>query len=171
MQEQTKLLRTRIISINDFYTRLQLEYLSYRLRYEIYQRPFDKKKFMDICIKKREKIEQIAFRNCLPSIFNNDNSRNKYISRFFKEKGLPNFCYRDEYQSIVKGYWDAYYYFVTGANVKFTKTDSSCGEGTIESCDVKNQQVYIMISGRVIKKNFNEVTREFPEGFIQNLFL
>ena len=131
----SKLPKTRVIPIGDFYTRLQLEYLCYKFRYFLYQRQFDKKKFADICQKKREKIDQIALENRLPSIFNDAGQRDRYLLKFFGQQGVPAFCYRDEYQSKVKGYWDIYYYFMEGSSVRFTDCDEVC-LGRIQQCIV-----------------------------------
>jgi len=166
----SKLIRTRIIPISDYYTRLQLEYLSYRIRAAIYQRAFDKKKFTEICKKKREKIEQIALENCLPSIFNNTEQQRKYMGRFFGQTGFPNFCYRDDYQQSVKGYWDLYYYFIKGASVRFTR-GTSTDIGHIKDCSVKEKKVRIIVDGRVIERKFEEVSRIFPSDFFVSMFL
>ena len=162
--------RTRIIPIGDFYTNLQLEYLCYKFRFFIYQRAFDKKKFADICSKKKEKIDQIALENCLPSIFNNPDQQQRYLQKFLGPAGMPNFRYRDDYQSRVKGYWDAWYYFIGGSSVRFTK-DNEIEIGRIQECIISEKKVYILSDGDgIVNRLFNEVTRIFPSTFYENFF-
>jgi hypothetical protein len=161
--------KTRVIPISDFYTRLQLEYICYKFRSLIYQRVYDKKKFEDICQKKREKIDQIAFENCLPSIFNNEVQREKYLKKFFGEWGLPNFTYRDEYQQRVKGYWDIYYYFIQGSSVRL-HLEKDIEIGKIISCDIKDQLITIQVEDKEVNKSFSDVSRIFPSDFFPSLF-
>ena len=124
---------------------------------------------MDICIKKKEKIDQIALENCLPTIFNHLEQQKKYLKRFFKEEGLPAFCYRDDYQSEIKGYWDCFYYFIIGASVRF-KENNEIEIGKIKSCDIKEKKVIIETENRSLEKEFSKVTRIFPSNFYQDLF-
>ena len=166
----SKLPRTRIIPISDFFTRLQVEYLCYKFRAMIYQRPFDKKKFMDICEQKKQKILQIALENCLPSIFNNEEQRRKYLNKFFNQSGCPNFCYRDEYQQRVKGYWDIVYYFVIGSSVR-VNVKGSIELGRILSCNIKGRTLMIkMEDGKQKEVQFENATRIFPSDFYDKLF-
>ena len=161
--------KTRIIPISDFYTRLQLEYISYKFRSLIYQRAFDKKKFNDICNHKKKKIDQISLENCLPSIFNNQDRQKKYLQKFFGDGGFPNFTYRDDYQSKVKGYWDQYHYFIEGASVKFFY-EGECEIGRIMDSNVKDKKVTVTFEDKTILLDFSEVTRIFPSDFFENLF-
>ena len=167
----SQLPRTRIIPIGDFYSRLQIEWLCYRFRELIYARPFDKKKFADICIKKREKIDQIALENCLPSIFNNASQQERYLQKFFGKSGLPCFCYRDEYQELVKGFWDIQYYFMTGTSVRFTgDSEIEIEIGKIKECDIRARKVYIQIDNMIWVRSFEQTTRIFPSTFYENFF-
>jgi hypothetical protein len=165
----SQLPKTRIIPISDFYTRLQLEYISYKFRSLIYSRPFDKKKFTDICKSKKVKIDQIALENCLPSIFNNAGQQEKYLQRFFGKDGLPNFCYRDEYQTQVKGFWDAFHYFMVGSSVRFYENDQ-VEIGRIKECIIKEKKVLIEINDQIVEHSFDKVTRIFPSTFYENFF-
>lgn len=156
--------RTRIIPLSDFFSRLQMEYLCYRFRELIYQRPFDKKKFADICLKKKEKIDQIALENCLPTVFNNAVQRDVYLQKFFKKNGMPLFCYRDEYQQKVKGYYDAMYYYVIGTSVRFVENDS-IEMGCVQECKVDEKKVVIEWEHHTVEHPFESVTRVFPSTF------
>jgi hypothetical protein len=161
--------RTRIIPIGDFYTRLQLEYICYHFRELIYQRPFDKKKFIDICAKKKEKIDQIALENCLPSIFKDHLQQERYLLKFFGKCGLPAFCYRDDYQARVKGYWDVFYYFIEGSSVRFNE-QSEVNIGRVKECKINEKRVIIQVDNHIKAHSFDEVTRIFPSNFYAEFF-
>jgi len=139
------------------------------MRWFLYEREFDKKKFQDICIKKREKIEMLALKECLPSIFTSAELQRKYISMFFGQGGIPNFCYRDDYQARVKGYWDLYYYFKKGTLVRFEHNHTQL-TGIIQYSNVPTRQATILMpDGTKYKKSFNELTRIFPDDFFTQL--
>jgi hypothetical protein len=165
----SQLPRTRIIPIGDFYTRLQLEYICYHFRELIYQRPFDKKKFADICAKKKEKIDQIALENCLPSIFNNVKQQERYLLKFFGARGLPAFCYRDDYQSQVKGFWDVVYYFTEGSSVRFIN-NTEVEIGRVKECLIKERKVIIQANCQITTCSFDKATRIFPSNFYVDFF-
>jgi hypothetical protein len=165
----SQLPKTRVIPISDFYTRLQLEWISYKCRALIYHRPFDKKKFMEICDKKKEKILQISLKNCLPSIFNNKEQQKKYTLRFFGQTGIPAFCYRDDYQIAIKGYWDLYYYFTVGASVRCC-INGEVEIGNILSNDIKAGTLVAKLDSGHIEITFHNCSRIFPSNFYEDLF-
>jgi len=110
--------KSRDIPITEYYTNLQLEWISYKVRELIYDREIDRKRFHDICEMKKEKIEKFAFRNCCNSIFSSDNMKEKYVKKFLGNGyGLPNFQYRDDRQRKVNGHWDKVHYFKSGIKV------------------------------------------------------
>lgn len=161
--------KSRDISVGDLYTNLQLEYISYKVRELIYIRVEDKKKFGDICGKKREKIEAISTKNCLPTIFNNINSQNKYLKSFFKEWNLPNFQYRDDYKKKVYGWWDPIYYFKDKVDIKFNNGNDII-LGSIVKYDAYRELVSIKIEGRLIETEPQFVSRIFSEEFFNKIF-
>ena len=158
----------RRISLPDYFTQLQLEYISYKLRSLIYKRDLDISKFCSICKGKKEKIEQIAYRNKLPSIFSSESQKEKYLKRFFGDGGFPDFKYRDEYQEKVKGKWDKLYFFVEGGKV-FHKGEE--GFFVINSTNyVQNFLTLGKCDGGEMIANFDEVKRIFSEDFFKKLF-
>ena len=162
--------KDRDIPITDFYTNLQLEYLSYYMRGKVYKRQEDLKKFSDICKKKREKIEGLSRKNCLPNIFNNQTYRERYLNLFIGEFGLPQFQYRDDYQRKVKGMWDKKYYFHEGTNVK-VNVDGFIDVGVILNNDHEKGMVTIRLSmdKSEIVLLYDNVQRVFPEQFFEDL--
>jgi len=166
MQQRQK---SRDISVGDLFTNLQLEYISYKVRELIYTRPEDKKKFNDICGKKREKIEAIASKNCLPTIFNNSNSQEKYSRSFFKDWGLPNFQYRDEYKKKVYGWWDPIYYFKDKVDIKYNN-GKEVFLGSIVRYNAYDEVVSIDIEGKITEVQLHLVSRIFSEDFFNKIF-
>jgi hypothetical protein len=171
-----KLIKSRDIPLTDLYELLQLEYISYKFRSIIYKRDFDIKKYEEICEKKKEKIDSISLRNTLPSIFNKEEIKEKYFKKFFNEWGLPNFCYRDDYQRMVKGYWDKIYYFSKDCSVRI-KVDNNVLIGQIDSVDIPyyedeikgEEKIFVKISKDIIEVGINDVSRIVSTDFFDNL--
>lgn len=143
IENNSTLGKSRDIPITAYYTNLQLEYIGCKLRSEIYTRDFDKKKYSDICKGKKEKIENISTRNCLPSIFTSESSREKYIGKFFNEWGLPNFMHRDDHKRVVEGKWDQIYYFAEGVSVRIRTQKGDVKMGRITDFDYKSKMVTV----------------------------
>lgn len=162
--------KDRDIPITDFYTNLQLEYLSYYMRGKVYKRSEDLKKFADICEKKREKIEGLSRKNCLPNIFNNELYRERYINLFIGEFGLPQFQYRDDYQRKVKGMWDKKYYFDEGVNVKVNINDLvDVGVIVKNEHELNKATVRLSIDKKEVILLYDNIQRVFPERFFDDL--
>ena len=159
--------KTRSIPISELYSMLQLEYFSYKLRSLLYQREFDKKKFQDISEKKKKKIQRIALGNCLGSIFTSETVQQKYLKEFFGEIGLPRFCYRDDYQTRVKGYWDAFYYYVVGSSVRYIDEEDEIKIGIIKECDINKRLIKIESDGEMVTRDFTQVSRIFSSDFYE----
>jgi len=107
------------LTLQQLFTKKQKEYLDYYLRWKIYEKPSEKEKMKDICIKIKKTIEDMAFKNQSPSIFTSRNLMNKRLSEFLNELGMPNISYRDDYQKKMKGFWDKYYLFKIDKIVEF----------------------------------------------------
>ena len=115
--------KSRSIPLMDYYDILQLEFLSYYFRYTLYEKKEFKIKYFEFCTKKKKTIEKLAFRNCFPSIFNNEEYFQKKLDIFLGESGMPDFKYRDAHQEKHLSYWDKVYYFQKGVKVDYVKSD------------------------------------------------
>jgi len=113
--------KSREIPKQEFYSLVQLEYLSYKVRELTYERELDKVRFADICRMKKEKIDKYAERELMRSIFNDLDYRKKYLDLFFNEFGLPNFEYKDEQARKITGHWDKFHYFRAGQEVEINE--------------------------------------------------
>jgi len=156
--------KDRTIPITDLFIQLQEEYICYWMRSKIYTRQEDVKKFNDICAKKREKIEQIATKNCAATIFNSLEKKDKYVKRVIGEGNFPNFHYRDSYQRKIKGYWDRYYYYGKGCIVETSKGK----RGILTFIDVKENVCRIKpAQGRSFMEELGQVRRIFEPTFFE----
>lgn len=160
-----ELTKSRDIPIQDLYTLLQLEFISYKIREKIYKRQEDKKKFNDICNMKRKKIENMSSKNCIPSIFNSSPEYlQKYISKFINDFGIPNFQYRDDYKTKIYGHWDKIYWFYRGTEIK-TMIKGELKLGTVEKCHDDN--VTIIVENEKMDKEFSEIGRILTDEFLK----
>jgi len=159
--------KSRHIPISEYYSILQLEYISFRLREAIYQKKYSEK-YKPYCEGKKEKIESIALQNCLPSIFNSETSREKYLGKFFNEFGLPNFTYKNEDSKEKMGKWDKYYYFSPGTSVKFKVEDSKDIQiGTIVSNLIEEESVVVKT---IEKEEFTLAYSKVARMLVESLF-
>ena len=133
-------IKTREISFPDYFTRKQIEWISYKFREKIYDREYEKVKFNDICNKIKKTIDDMCFKNQKASIFTSETVKEKYLNMFFNDFGIPNQQYRDEYQRKVKGMWDRIYFFKVGFPVKIKDSDRI---GNISNYNVKTGEVII----------------------------
>lgn len=162
MEQPTK---SRTISVGDFYSNLQMEWLSYKLRELIYVRECDKKRFNDICAMKKQKIEEFAFKNCRKSIFNSEEFRDKYISRFTGDGfGIPCFEYKDVDFKTRTEPWDKIYFFA-----KDTEITTSIGNGIVIENHSGGNQVDYISGGRTIKAYYCDCKRDVVELLKENV--
>jgi hypothetical protein len=144
------------------------------MREILYHRQEDKKKFNDICWKIKVKIENFGRRDCLPSIFTSDTFLQKYLDRFFNERGVPNFRYRDDYQRQVKGMWDKIYFFYKGTNVDVFMIQGGVEiikSGITNYVDVNNNQVKIIVDGVEVIADFYDIRRNFDSELLNTFVL
>jgi hypothetical protein len=78
-------------SIIDYFNTLQVEYLISEIRKKIYPTSSDKRHYEKVMGLKKDKIEDIAAKNSLKSIFNSADKKAEFISSMYPVKGLPNF--------------------------------------------------------------------------------
>lgn len=83
--------KTRNISIAEYFLVLQKEYLIADFRRKIYYNPKDKAYYRKVMHYKKEKIDNIAARNHLDSIFTNESKLEELKSELFDEFGVPKF--------------------------------------------------------------------------------
>ena len=138
--------KERNISILEFFNQLQLEYMLYELRVKIYPSKADKHRYREILEFKSEKIEDIAGKNDLRTIFNSDLKREEIEKEFLNEFGIPvDMSKRDKY----------FYYFINsdfsyeGLGVKLKSYKLSDGTAVIDN-NGKSQEVDINRIKRIL---------------------
>jgi len=162
--------KSRDLTIFEYFEQLQLEYIVAELRKKIYPSLKDKNYYRRVMQQKEAKIQDIALRNSLPSIFSEGNGkykREKYQEIYY-ERGLPNFLYRDEIMRDKFEESDINNYYYEGSEVKvFIPKDKEEEEeiviGSISSVnlDAKLVEVKFETSSGPKYKNFSmeNVTR------------
>jgi hypothetical protein len=150
--------KSRNLSLTDFYSILQQEYISYYVRSKTYPSEYAKK-YAEYCACKKDKIEKIGIKNQLPSIFNSESIKGRYIDKFFNEYGLPNFEYRDENSVRIMGKWDAVYWFSEGTSIKI-RVDGEM----VPTIVIKN-----LFNSSTIIAEVNGEVRQFSYGYVSRL--
>lgn len=164
MVEIKKSESSRDIPLTQLYSQLQLEYLSYFLRSKIYCKDFAEN-YKKVCDQKKVKIEKISSPNALPSIFNNQDIKERYINEFLNPFGIPSFTYKDEAIEQKMSCWDRWYFFCKGTSVKVL-IDDKIILGVVNFNDKTNNILVIEDEFKIKHTvHYNNVTRIFPEGF------
>jgi hypothetical protein len=122
--------KSREIPITDLFHNLQLEWISYFIRSQIYERKIDLKMFSDIIRMKKEKIDTFSLRNSIPSIFSKSEKLEKYLNEFYPKDNKLNFEYTPKNRGWLT-HWDKHYFYIfdtivdyEGAEVKIIKNDT-----------------------------------------------
>lgn len=83
--------KTRNLSISQYFHAIQCEYMIADFRRKIYYNPKDKRYYQRVMDFKRQKIEDIAERNRLLSIFNSTEKWDEIRNELFDKLGKPKF--------------------------------------------------------------------------------
>ena len=156
--------KSRFIPKEDYFSIVQLEWLSYKTRELLYERPFDKEMYGNICCMKKEKIDTYSFRHGQKSIFNSESIADKYLKIFAGEPGIPNFEYKDaEYKEKIKP-WDKHYFFKEGAEVIFNDQKYIVKRNICSA-----NQIEIEIGGKPVKVYYCDCFRNVVDLLKENL--
>jgi len=150
--------KSRNLPLTEYYSILQMEYISYYVRSVIYPGKYSEK-YKQYCVLKKEKIDKIGSKNNLPSIFNNTSVRESYINKFFNPYGLPNFEYRDEESIRMMGRWDKNYWFSEGTSIQIRDNG-----GMVCTKIIKN-----LGNDNCVVAEINGFTRRFSYEFISRI--
>lgn len=88
---QKRVTKTRNLSVAEYFMQLQKEYILAEFRRKIYYNPRDKAYWQRVAGYKRERIEQIARRNGLKSIFTSPEKMSAIREQLFSIDGKPLF--------------------------------------------------------------------------------
>lgn len=159
-----QVVKSRNLSLADFYSVLQREYIAYYVRSKIYPSEYAKK-YEAYCVCKKEKIEKIGLKNGLPSIFNMQSLKDMYIDAFFNAFGLPNFEYRDDVSKKIMGKWDKEYWFGSGVSIKI-KTDKDTVITTVLKNLSTSARIVAEIKGETRSVDYAFITRIISDSLI-----
>lgn len=81
--------KTRNLSVAEYFLQIQKEYLIADFRRRVYFSPKDKSYWSKVCGYKETRINKIANRNKLNSIFNSENKMNELRAELFDHNGKP----------------------------------------------------------------------------------
>ena len=95
--------KTRNLSVAEYFHVIQKEYLIAEFRKKIYYNPKDKNYYQRVMNHKKKKIQDIARRNNLASIFNSDRKMSEIHSEIFDCLGKPKFNMSD---TDIDNYYD-----------------------------------------------------------------
>ena len=107
-----------IKSQEEFIYKLQLEYLTHKLRSMVYRKMKYVKLSTDMAEKKKEKILALGAKFGVQTMF--DTSVQQFVKdHFWNDKGLPNLSYKDDEQRRVQGNYDAWYLLYRGTVIMY----------------------------------------------------
>lgn len=107
------------LSTYQYFEILQVEWLVADLRCRIYTNEKDCAYWNKVRDGKRAKIESIADKNQLPTIFTDLEMKRDLERRIYNDYTYPNFHYRDESHKQTQGFWDLTYYYNKDSEVKY----------------------------------------------------
>lgn len=159
--ENNKKEKSRNIPLYDFFEILQLEYIVAELRAKLYAKQKDKSYWKRVMTGKKETILNIADKNRLVSMFDDEDYRRTLEDKIFNVQGLPNFIYKDDNHKMNQEYYDLFYYYSKGSDVRFEYMDG------LKVGKIKEQYkpfestllVEVRDTGEVIQMSIDKVTR------------
>ncbi len=135
--------KSRDQSLYDYLECLQLEYIVCELRRKIYSKRKDKDYYQRTMDRKTEKINDIAGRNRLPTIFTDAEIKERLYEQIYPEQGYPRFVYSDSDREELEEK-DCANYYRTGAEVR-VQFEDSIEVGVIEEFYPKQKIVHVRI--------------------------
>lgn len=139
--------KTRNLSTFDYLEVLSSEYVVAEMRKKIYPHSKDKQFYSRTMLHKREKIEDIASRNSLPTIFNDTKVKEAIYARLIPAFGLPNFSYKNEEVRAELEAKDVANYYSQDGEVKVLQKDGSLKFGVLCNANVNTGVAYVMYKG------------------------
>lgn len=100
----------------DFIRKLQMEYLTHKLRSMVYRKMKYIKISKDIAEKKKKKIQLLGQKFGIATMF--ETGVRQFVQEYFwNECGLPNMSYKDDEQRRVQWNYDAWYLLYRGTHI------------------------------------------------------
>lgn len=150
--------KSRNLSVHEFFEQLQLEYVVLDLRRKIYPSVNDKDYYKRVMGQKREKIEDIASKNYLPTIFDDPEVKKHKEAEVYRPFGMPNFIYKDEEHKARFAPLDRKYYYLPESEVRIT-VEGEMKVGKIHSVDFNTGKAVIICGEDKFEMNLEHVSR------------
>jgi hypothetical protein len=147
--------KTRNLSTFDYLEVLSSEYVVAEIRKKIYPHSKDKAFYAKTMSHKRAKIEDIASRNSLPTMFNDTKVKEAIYSRIIPAFGLPNFSYKNEEVRAELEAKDIANYYAQDGEVKVMQKDTSLKFGVLCNANVNTGVAYVMYKGETAPDTCN----------------
>ena len=153
--------KSRDQSLYEYLECLQLEFITCELRKKVYFKKKDKSFYQRTMDRKKEKIEDIAGRNFLPTIFSDDIVKENMYARVYKQHGYPNFIYNsdaDREEFLEK---DMEHYYSEGAEVRVLMENEKVEIGTVEERFFDKELIHVKLRNGQATNPYpmNRVTR------------
>lgn len=155
---------SRKISMEDYLVNLQLEWITYKLRYSIYSRMIEKNIFEGVLKQKEEKINNIALKKSYTSILFSAERLLKYIETFYPREGenknIPQFQYTPKNEGTYR-FFDKFFFYKKGVVVEYDN----------QQCEIlfnyiKKDEVLIQTKFGAKRASYNEVRRNISDLII-----
>lgn len=157
--------KSREQKFSEFFETLQLEYIVAELRSIIYPEGSRRDKSLEIMKAKKEKIQDIAIRNQMETIFPdiflgcnklfNQKLKERLYSYVYPEFGFPNFIYRDEEHKGQLDWFDFKHYYKRGEEFEV----NGVGVGVLQDVNKESDSFYIKFNDEVLTFTSNEIKR------------
>lgn len=141
------------LDVVTYYDELQREYIESEIREKIYPYDKHKKHYQELMKIKRVKIEDIAMRNNLKSIFNDKKTHAQFIKLIYPSMGMPKF------KRFQKFDMQNFYEVGRKAKAHISERESEYKVGTISNVDLDNRVATIEIDGSTTNIPLKFVTR------------
>lgn len=138
--------KTRDLSVAEYFLQIQKEYLIADFRKRIYYSPKDKAYWTKVCNYKEARINAIAKRNNLNSIFNSENKLQDLKDELFDHNGRPKFNMTKE---DIKNYYSNGSEFSYGGEIYILDQLNYDGQLTLYSLDEEN---YIKVKKEAVNR-------------------
>jgi hypothetical protein len=139
--------KTRNLSTFDYLEVLSSEYVVAQIRNKIYPHSKDKAYYKRTMDHKKAKIEDIASRNTLPTLFNDAKVKAAMYARIIPATGLPNFGYKNEEVRAELEAKDVANYYSQDAEVKVLQKDGELKFGQLCNANVNTGVAYVLYRG------------------------
>lgn len=107
-----------IRSQEEFIHKLEMEYLTHKLRSLVYRKMKYIKLSKDMAERKKQKIQALGLKFGVLTMF--DTGVEEFVKEhFWNERGLPNLSYKDNEQKRVQGNYDAWYLLYRGTIIMY----------------------------------------------------